>query len=138
VIADTTTFAQLENWLFGAFAVAAVLLAAVGLYGLITHEVELSTREIGVRLALGATRGMIRRQIFRRVSWMLTIGVSLGLLVTGATERLINSVVPIEIERNAMLILALALGLALLSWGATAMPAWRASRIEPMTALRDE
>lgn len=59
VIADTLIFERLENWLFGAFAALAVLLAVVGLYGLISHEVELSTRDIGVRMALGASRGRI-------------------------------------------------------------------------------
>jgi predicted permease len=56
IVADVLTFERLENWLFGAFAALAVLLALVGLYGLVSHEVELSTRDIGLRMALGATR----------------------------------------------------------------------------------
>jgi putative ABC transport system permease protein len=86
VIADTLIFERLENWLFGAFAALAVLLAIVGLYGLISHEVELSTRDIGVRMALGATRGRILGGIYRRVGWMLGGGVVIGLLLTMAAK----------------------------------------------------
>jgi hypothetical protein len=138
VIADVLTFERLENWLFGAFAALAVLLAIVGLYGLISHEVELSTREIGIRLALGASRGAILQGIFRRVGWMMGMGVAIGLAVTFAAERLINSVVAVHPEQNAGLITALALGLALVGLLASALPARRASSLDPMDALREE
>jgi len=138
VIADVLTFQQLENWLFGAFAALAVLLAVVGLYGLISHEVELSMREIGIRLALGATRRAIVDGIFRRVGWMLGLGLAIGLAVTLAAERLINAVVEVHPEQNAGLIAALVLGLAAVGLVATAWPARRASAVEPMEALREE
>ncbi|HEY6448011.1 MAG TPA: ABC transporter permease [Acidobacteriaceae bacterium] len=138
VLADVLTFQRMENWLFGTFAALAVLLAVVGLYGLISHEVELSTREIGIRLALGATRRTIVEGIFRRVGWMLAIGVAIGLAVTLAAERLINSVVAVQAERNAGLIAALAAGLAVAGLVATIVPAQRASSVEPMDALREE
>lgn len=138
VIADVLTFERLENWLFGAFAALAVLLAIVGLYGLISHEVELSTREIGIRLALGASRGAILQGIFRRVGWMMGMGVAIGLAVTFAAERLINSVVAVHPEQNAGLIAALALGLAGVGLAATVLPARRASSLDPMDALREE
>jgi putative ABC transport system permease protein len=138
VLADVLTFERMENWLFGAFAALAVLLAAVGLYGLISHEVELSTREIGIRLALGAPRVAILRGILGRVGWMLALGVATGLAVTAAAERVINSVVAVEAERNAGLIAALALGLAASGLVAAIVPAHRASRVEPMEALREE
>lgn len=138
VIADVLTFQRLENWLFGAFAALAVLLAVVGLYGLISQDVELSEREIGIRLALGATRRTILSGIFRRVGWMMGIGVAIGLAVTLAAERLINSVVAVHPEQSAGLVAALALGLALAGLVATALPARRASAVQPMEALRDE
>jgi putative ABC transport system permease protein len=138
VIADVLTFERLENWLFGAFAALAVLLAVVGLYGLISHEVELSTREIGIRLALGASRHAIVGRIFRHVGWMLGVGVVIGLAVTLAAERLINAVVAVQAQRDAGLIAVLALGLAAVGLLVTALPARRASGVEPMEALRED
>jgi len=138
VLADVLTFERLENWLFGAFAGLAVLLAVVGLYGLISHEVELSTREIGIRLALGASRGVILKGIFRRVAWMMVLGVSIGLAVAAAAHRVINAVVTVQATQKASLIGGLALGLAAAGLLAAALPARRASGVEPMEALREE
>jgi len=138
VIADVLTLERLENWLFGTFAAMAVLLAVVGLYGLISHEVELSTRDIGVRLALGATRGIILRGIYRRVGWMLVGGVFIGLLVTAGAQRYINSVVAVHVGKDGGLIIALAVGMILVGLLAAALPARRASSVQPMVALREE
>jgi putative ABC transport system permease protein len=138
VVADVLTFQRLENWLFGAFAGLAVLLAVVGLYGLISHEVELSTRDIGIKLALGASRGRILEGIYRRVGWMLGVGVVLGLLVTVAAEKFIGAVVAVGLAKDGLLIVALAVGLMGVGLLAAAVPARRASGVEPMEALREE
>jgi putative ABC transport system permease protein len=138
VIADTLIFERLENWLFGIFATLAVLLAIVGLYGLISHEVELSTRDNGVRLALGATRGRILAGIYRRVGWMLCSGVLIGLLLTAAARKYISSVVALQMDKDAGRILALTAALVGAGLLATLLPARRASSIDPMEALRDE
>ncbi|MBV8437323.1 MAG: ABC transporter permease [Silvibacterium sp.] len=138
VIADTLIFERLENWLFGTFAALAVLLAIVGLYGLISHEVELSTRDIGVRMALGAPRGRILGDIYRRVGWMLGGGVAVGLLLTAAAQKYIGSVVSLHIEKDAGRILGLAAVLVGAGLLAALVPARRASSIEPMEALREE
>jgi putative ABC transport system permease protein len=138
VIADTLIFERLENWLFGAFAALAALLSIVGMYGLISHEVELSTRDIGVRLALGATRGRILAGIYWRVGWMLCGGLLLGLLVTGAARKYISSVVAMQIDKDAGGILALTAAFFVAGLVAALLPARRASSIEPMDALRDE
>ncbi len=137
-IADVLILERLENWLFGAFAALAVLLAVVGVYGLISHEVELSVRDIGVRLALGATRGTILSGIYLRVGWMLVAGVLIGLLLTAAAQRYINSVVAMHAEKSALLILSLSVGLICAGLLAALLPARRASAIDPMEALRNE
>jgi predicted permease len=138
VIADTLIFERLENWLFGAFAALAVLLAVVGLYGLISHEVELSTRDIGVRMALGATRGRILSGIYRRVGWMLGGGVVIGLLLTMAARKYIGSVVAMHMDKDAGRILMLTAALILAGLVAAFFPARRASSVEPVVALREE
>jgi ABC-type antimicrobial peptide transport system permease subunit len=138
VIADTLIFERLENWLFGTFAALAVLLAIVGLYGLISHEVELSTREIGVRMALGAPRVRILGDIYRRVCWMLGGGVVIGLLLTAAARKYIGSVVALDLDKDAGRILLLTAALVGAGLVAALLPARRASSIEPMEALREE
>ena len=138
VIADTLIFERLENWLFGTFAALAVLLAIVGLYGLISHEVELSTREIGVRMALGAPRVRILGDIYRRVAWMLGGGVAIGLLLTAAARKYIGSVVALDLDKDAGRILLLTAALVGAGLVAALLPARRASSIEPMEALREE
>jgi putative ABC transport system permease protein len=138
VVADTLIFERLENWLFGTFAALAALLAIVGMYGLISHEVELSTRDIGVRLALGASRGKILTGIYRRVGGMLGGGLMLGLVLTVAARKYIGSVVEMRIDKDAGGILALSAAFFAAGLFAAMVPARRASSIEPMDALRDE
>ncbi len=138
VIADVLTLERLENWLFGSFAALALLLAAVGIYGLIAHEVELSTRDIGVRMALGASRAKVLELIYKRVGWMMAAGVGAGLLGTLAAQKLIASVVEIKAASDAPIIAGLVLGVIAVGMIAAWFPARRASAIEPMTALRSE
>jgi putative ABC transport system permease protein len=138
VVADVLVLERLENWLFGTFAGLAVLLAVVGLYGAISHEVELCTREIGVRIALGAARRTIFASIYRRVGLMLSAGVILGLLLTAAVTRLISTMVPLEVQKDVGVILGLAIGLFGIGVLAVLSPACRAARIDPIVALRYE
>ena len=138
VVADVLVLERLENWLFGLFAGLAVLLAIVGLYGAISHEVELSTREIGVRIALGATRGTVFVSIYHRVGLMLSGGVILGLLLSAAVTKLISAMVPLEAQKDVGVIFGLAIGLFGVGVLAVLSPACRAARVDPMVALRYE
>jgi putative ABC transport system permease protein len=138
VVSETLIFERLENWLFGSFAVVAVLLAVVGLYGLIGHEVELSRRDIGLRMALGATRRRILSGIYRRVGSMITLGLGIGLALTFIVKRYFESVVAIHLSQDAGYIAAIVFFLAFLGLSAALFPALHSAAIEPTTALREE
>jgi putative ABC transport system permease protein len=138
VVSDTLVFERMESWLFGIFASLAVLLAVVGLYGLIGHEVELRRRDIGVRMALGATRAMVLGMIYRRVLWMLAGGVVCGVAATFAARRLIASVVTMRAMHDAAVIAAVAAVLVVAGVLAAWLPAMRAASIDPSKALRTD
>jgi hypothetical protein len=138
VVADVLVLERLKNWLFGTFAALAVLLAVVGLYGLISHEVELSTRDIGVRMALGATRGAVWAAVYRRVGLMLGGGIVGGLALTGAVQKLLSAVVVIHGAKDAEIIALLATVLFAAGIASVLPPARRAASVDPMVALRYE
>ena len=101
VISETLVFERMESWLFSIFAGLALLLALVGLYGLLSHEVEQSGRDIGVRMALGATRQRILGMVLERVSWMLGAGLGVGMVLTFVARKLIGVVIYFDLEKDA-------------------------------------
>jgi predicted permease len=138
VVAETLVFERMESWLFGIFASLALALAMVGLYGLVSHEVEQSTRDIGVRMALGATRNNILGMVLGRVAVMLAAGTVAGLVLTFSARKVIGMVIYFEVEKEAGGFLMLALLLVIAGLVAALIPATRAASIEPMQALRAE
>jgi predicted permease len=122
----------------GAFALVALLLAAAGLYGVLAYAVTRRTGEIGVRLALGATRRAVLSPIVRQALGLVALGVALGVPAALALTRLLDSllygVAPTDIRVLASVVVTLfAVALA-----ASLVPAWRAARIDPTAALRCE
>jgi predicted permease len=138
VVSETLVFERMESWLFGIFAGLALALAMVGLYGLVSHEVEQATRDIGVRMALGATRNRILAMVMSRVAWMLGAGTAVGLALTVAARKLIGMVIYFEPQKEAGGFLLLALLLVIAGLVAALIPAARAASVEPMRALRAE
>ncbi|HTX42198.1 MAG TPA: ABC transporter permease [Acidobacteriaceae bacterium] len=138
IIADQLVMQRMESWLFGIFAALAVVLALIGLYGLISHEVELGTRDIGIRMALGASRGGVAGLVLRRVSVLLAAGIVAGFALTWAAQRLIGSVVMIHFSHQAGLLALMALALASAGILAAVLPIRRAASVQPMEALRME
>ena len=138
VVSDVLIFERLENWLFGSFAALAVLLALVGLYGLISHEVELSTRDLGVKMALGATRMQVLISVYRRVGTMLLGGILAGSIATFAVQKILQAVVEIHAGKDLAIVIGLAVALVVAGLLAALLPAKRAASIEPMKALRYE
>lgn len=138
VVSETLVFERMESWLFGIFASLALSLALVGLYGLVSHEVEQSRRDIGVRMALGASRPIILGMVMRRVAWMLATGTAAGILLTFFVRRMIEVVIHFEAQREAGGLAVTALLLVTVGLLAALIPAARAASIEPMQALRTE
>jgi len=137
-IRRSTWFYDLFGTLFLLFGGAALLLATVGLYGVVAFSVTRRTREVGVRMALGAKRSDVLRLVARRGALELAAGLALGLGLALLLTRLIRSILfQVEPWDPANLTVSMA-ALAAVGLGACLIPAWRALAIEPATALRRE
>jgi predicted permease len=121
-----------------AFAVLATLLAAVGLYGVLAYTVAQRTREIGLRIALGATPSRVRGMILRQVGRMTLIGGTIGLLAASGLGRLAESLLYRLKGWDPVVLVGSAIALTLVALSAGFVPAQRASRVDPMRALRYE
>jgi putative ABC transport system permease protein len=132
---DAVESPRLNAAMVGAFATGALLLAAVGLYGLFTLIVSESRREIGVRLALGARPGQVVRMILLDASRLLAIGVTVGLVLAvaahGVLAGVLFQVAPLDPATFALAIVTL----AAVAVAAVSLPALRASRVAPTEAL---
>ena len=125
-------------WLAGIFGILAVCLSAVGLYGLVTYLALGRRSEIGLRLALGATRGSVLLMMLRDSAWLIGAGLAAGLIVSvplsRAAARLLFQLAPTDTATW----LTAALVLAIAAAAAAIVPAWRTSRVDPLTTLRTE
>jgi putative ABC transport system permease protein len=117
------------------FASIALLLAAIGIYGVLSNVVSQQTTEIGVRIALGATTSDVLWLVFRRALIFTAIGVGIGTTGALAVTRLMSSLLYGIRATDGITFFAAALALALLAFAASLIPAWRATRIDPLEAL---
>jgi putative ABC transport system permease protein len=138
VLSDALVTNRMLSWLFGLFAAVAVLLTAIGIYGLLSQEVASRTRDIGVRMALGATRSGVAQLVLGRVGTLLAIGLGAGLLGVYLARQVLTSVLTIQFHRDAWAIAAIAIGLGIVGLISAMLPARRAASIDPMRALRME
>jgi predicted permease len=123
---------------FAAFAVAALLLAALGLYGLVAYAVSRRTREIGVRVALGAAPADVRDLVLREGMVLAATGVGLGLVGAAASARLLRGLLYGIRPADPVTFAAVPLVLFLVAALACVLPARRAARVDPAVALRAE
>ena len=125
-------------WLIGVFSFVALILAIVGVYGLISESVARRTSEIGVRMALGARRGDVVRLVLGRTAVMTGIGIVLGLAAAAATTRSLESMLfgLTPLDPTTFVAVPLLFGLAAIL--ATVLPTRRATKIDPVIALRCE
>jgi predicted permease len=129
---------RMISTLSGAFAVLATLLAAVGLYGVLAYTVAQRTREIGVRMALGADARRVRRLVLGQVGRMIVVGGVIGIGAALALGRYAKSLLYGLEGWDPVILVVAPLLLALVALGAGYLPALRASRVNPMSALRHE
>jgi ABC-type antimicrobial peptide transport system permease subunit len=120
------------------FAVVAMLLASIGLYGTLSYLVSQRTREIGVRIALGASTGVVMRHVLERAGIMVVAGLGAGLGGAYATSRLVTRLLYEITPTDPATYVTATVVLALVGLGAAAGPAWRAARVDPVQALRKE
>jgi predicted permease len=124
--------------LFVVFAIVAVMLTALGLYALLAHAVTSRTREIGIRLAIGARPTEVRRELARGGLGLTGVGLSLGLVATLAGGRVVESLLYGVDARDPLTLTVVTLALIAAASLACVLPAARASRIDPAIVLRDE
>jgi predicted permease len=137
-IRESVSVDRMIGTLSAAFASLATLLAAVGLYGVLGYTVAQRTREIGVRMALGADQWKVRGLVLRQVAWMTLAGGTLGVIAALAFGRTARSLLFGLDEYDPVSVVAAASVLAAVALGAAYLPARRASSIDPIRALRAE
>jgi putative ABC transport system permease protein len=129
---------RLNAMLLAGFAAAAMLIAAIGIYGVLAYSVNQRTREIGLRMALGAPRAQVLRLIVREGMTVGAIGIAAGLAGALALSRVLASLVFDVPVRDPLTYATVATSLAIVALAACVIPARKASRIDPMVALRTE
>ena len=138
VMREPMRFFQIFATLFIVFGVAALVLSSIGLYAVMTFSVSRRVREMGIRLALGATAGAVIRMVLRQGAWQIVIGMAIGLLAGSALVRIARAAL-FQVTPNdplvTVLVAAVLGGTALL---ACLLPARRATRVDPVIALRTE
>src|SRR5262245_6751399 len=137
-IRDNVFLDRFISTLSTAFAVLATLLAAIGLYGVLAYTVSQRTREIGLRMALGAAPGNVRAMVLRQVGVMTIVGGIIGLAAAVGLGRLAESLLFQLKGWDPVVLAASAVLLTLVALGAGFIPAHRAAQVEPMRALRYE
>jgi predicted permease len=129
---------RLQSVLLGVFGAVALVLAGLGVYGVISYSVAQRTREMGIRAALGASKPSLLRLVLNRGAWLTAIGLAIGLGGAFALTRLLGNLLYNVSPRDPATMTAVAVMLAVVAGLASYVPARRATKIDPMVALRYE
>jgi predicted permease len=137
VVSDSLWELNLYQWLITLFATLALLLATIGLFGVMSYTVTSRVREFAVRLALGSNPASLGRMVLRRGAWLAVIGLVIGALGTEQLLLLLGGS-PIGDRPDALIYLSVATLLLVLALSASLVPAIRVALVNPVTALRQE
>ncbi len=138
IVVRSTSRQRFNMWLMAIFGASALLLAAIGIYGLMAYSVEQRTQEIGIRLSLGADGGAVRRMVIVQGMRLALVGVALGLAASWGLARFMGSFL-FEIEaRDPLVFVGVPVLLTIVAFLAVFLPAMRASKVDPIVALRYE
>jgi putative ABC transport system permease protein len=137
-VAATTSDQRATVFLLAAFAVAALVLSAVGIYGVISNSVVQRTRDVGIRMALGAQAGDVRRMVMRQGLMLALFGLAIGVIASFVSSRLLTSALFEVTAGDPVTLAAVSFLLILVALLACWLPARRATKVDPMVALRHE
>jgi putative ABC transport system permease protein len=138
LVSATTAEPLFQTRLLAAFSVIALLLAAIGIYGVLAYSVSERTREIGIRMALGAQSGDVLGMVLRRTAILAAAGVLLGTAGALAATRVLQNLLFEVKPRDTATFVSVAALLAVVALFAGWFPARRATRVDPLVALRYE
>jgi predicted lysophospholipase L1 biosynthesis ABC-type transport system permease subunit len=138
VVRESTARSDFNTMLLSIFAALALLLAAIGIYGLMTYSVQQRTQEIGIRMALGASPEKVRKMVVLQGMQLTAIGVVIGVAAALALTRFMAGLIYGVKTWDPVVFVSIAVLLGAVSWLATYIPARRASRVDPMISLRYE
>jgi putative ABC transport system permease protein len=138
IVDDRLAGDRFSTVLYGGFAGLALLLAAVGIYGVMAFAVAQRTHEIGLRLALGARSGQVMGMVLGEGATLALLGVAIGLIGAYMVGRVLKNMLYGEAALDLGVFAGVALTLLAASVAASYLPAWRAAKVDPMVALRHE
>jgi predicted permease len=134
----SSTFAVMESTFAGIFAILALVLSATGIYGVVAYRTQLRTHEIGVRMALGASRANVLRMVLGQGLWLAVIGLVLGLALSFGLTRFIAGLLYGVSANDPATVIAVVMLLGVMSAVASYLPAHRAARVDPVAAIREQ
>jgi ABC-type antimicrobial peptide transport system permease subunit len=138
VVSLSTSREQFNMWLMTVFGCAALLLAAIGIYGLMAYSVEQRRQELGIRMALGAQARQVKNMVVLQGMRLAVVGVVVGVAASFGLARLITAFLFGVTPRDPMVFAGVPLVLTVVAFLAVWLPARRASRVDPIIALRYE
>lgn len=138
IVAESTARSRFDMWLMTLFGGCALLLSAIGVYGVMAHSVQQRTEEIGIRMALGADEHSVRNLVLRQGMALAISGITVGAVSSLSFARVLSGFLFGVAPRDPAIFTTVILLLAGVAFIAAWLPAQRATRLDPITALRQE